>query len=144
MTVWWLVALGCKGGGDPDTDDTDGSGAPTYALTVTGTAYDPHDGAVMHLALFDADAAELVDVEDADISGGAWSWNATGVLIEGVSYVVAWYVDLDADGDCDVPPTDHVWRDAEAAALVDGDVEILHSHSADDFDALGCDPFSYL
>ena len=118
---------------DADTDtDTDTQTTDTdpnaFNLTFMGTGYEPHDTQTIYFAIANAGtmpptvtATAMMVMDSTGIIDMMW----TNVLIMSGNYVVAWYADMDGDGNC-TPGTDHVW--SEMTMNVMADVTITRDH----------------
>ncbi len=134
------------GGGDEDmgaTDEDMGAtdedmGAPTTGdFTFNLTSFMPHNGQDVYYSLRDSSGAEVASGMDR-VMGGSASFSATGVTVAGETYRISFFADVDDDGTCTAPPTDHVWQLTDQTADAAGDLTVAYAHSTD-FTASACD-----
>jgi len=138
------LALSVACGGD-DGDGGTADAAPqvdsaanpsTFSLTLTLSGYGmAHDGDTLYFALWD-DAnttAPVANEQKTIMSGGGGGGGGGGntvsfadALVEGHSYTLYWYADLNANTMCDMG-TDHHW--SLAIANVTADAMLSHTHT---------------
>jgi hypothetical protein len=103
-------------GGDTDSDpgdtDTDTTPALLHSVTFTGSGYEPHDGQMMYFIVknpMDGPAVPPAAMDSITMdSTGTFSFTWTDVMEDGLPYSVAWYADINGDGNC-MPGDDHMW-----------------------------------
>lgn len=141
LTLALVTLAACKGG--EDTEDTDIAGA-TYDFSLSGTGYDPHAPTGVNAALTDASGAVIAEETGITVTGGAWTFTATGALAEGETYTVSWYADMSEAAGCQAfaddgtTVLDHVWK--REIPAVTAAVALTHAHGTD-FDPSGCAAF---
>jgi hypothetical protein len=69
----------------------------------------------LFVRVLDSSGAEVA-TDDAVVAAGAFAFTFTNIDAEGGS--VDYYADINDNGSCDAPPTDHVWRSAIPATHV--------------------------
>jgi hypothetical protein len=147
-----LAACGDDGGDDDQVDAAAAVDAPTgtidappaadappsatYNLTLTLMGYGmAHNGDTLYFTLWDdADSSAPVATTEKEImsggggggGGGSNAIDLPGVLVEGHSYTLYWYADLNDNMTCDMD-TDHHWH--LAIPEVTGPVAESHQHT---------------
>jgi len=120
---------------DHDVDFTDVcasfDAAPAgFDLTLTGSGYQPHAGQLIGVAVVDAANDQVVAFEGITMGAdGQLLVIFEGVLVEGESYLVRFFADLNGNGECDAPPDDHSWE--LEAPDVTADVTLTYNHDTD-------------
>lgn len=108
------------GGGGMDAGDT--PMGEDFNLELTG--YGPHVDNAYEVAVLDD-----MDVEVGSTSGMLGMADETitipGVIEDGIMYTAHWYMDLNMNGMCDSPPTDHAWERTGTGAM---GLTIMHAH----------------
>jgi len=103
------VGEGCVGEGEGSEGEGEGQPGGPYDLLVGADGFG-HDGLRLTAALLDLDSGEVLRIEPTLVREGSFAILWERVLVPGTRYEVYAYVDLDDDGQCDTPPTDHAWR----------------------------------
>jgi hypothetical protein len=114
-------------GGPPRDTDDDGALATSvgpYSLTVSGTGFDNHNKQNLVAVLLE-DGAPKANARLTTFNG-AFALRWYGVLLDGHTYKVSYYNDVNGNGKCDAPPADHVWG-AEVAMDNDTVLNVQHS-----------------
>lgn len=124
-------------GGDTPAADTDDHGQK-FALTLTGTAFGPHEGQVVTVGLLEAADNTARATRTATVAGGTFTVSFADLLEAGIAYTVKYYADLNGNGQCDAPPADHAW--SVDVPAVTGDVTIPVTHNTN-FDTAACTVF---
>ncbi len=128
---------GGDGGGMADAAPQPDSGqASMFSLSLTLSGYGmAHDGDTLYFALWDDTntTAAVATAEKTIMSGGGGGGGGGGntvsfadALVEGHSYVLYWYADVNANMTCDMG-TDHHW--SLAIPTVTADAVVSHTHS---------------
>lgn len=104
--------------------------ATMYDLTFSGTAFLPHAGQTLKVVVLEQSGDAVAAEDQATVAAdGSFSFTWPAVLKGGVAYEVTYYADLNGNGACDAPPTDHGWqKDIEA---VSADVTLTVTHNTD-------------
>jgi hypothetical protein len=89
-----------------------------YKLTFTGSSFSPHNGQMLKAALLAADNS-IVARGTTTVANGAFSIVWTKPLVNAQAYKMRFYADVNANGACDAPPTDHVWEISLGTATAD-------------------------
>jgi len=120
--------------GDDAGDDTgDDTGGGTFDLDFSGTGFTPHNGEMLHVAVLDiASGAHVVTDQSQTVSGGLFSFHFPGILEQGHGYHVDYYADVNGNGSCDAPPTDHVWRTDVDNVQDNVNLQVTHNTSFTD------------
>jgi hypothetical protein len=109
---------------EDDGTSTDGGG--TFTLAVNGLEFDgTHHGHVGMFALVDRTARTIQRLPDVTVNG-AFNVTATKALTAGHDYYFDYVMDVNGNGKCDAPPTDHTWR--RKINTVTGDTTIEETH----------------
>jgi hypothetical protein len=137
-----LLCMACEAdkSSTNDTSGKDTSGDTQGALLglfFNGTGFAPHNGQTLHAAVVEEDSGNIVKTDSQVVTDGKFSFD-WDVLEMGKTYRIDYYADLNGNGKCDAPPTDHVWR--ESIPAVTGDVTDDVTHSID-FTVAACDSF---
>ena len=135
--VAFAVACGDDGGGAADAALIDAPPGATFDLALELNGYGmAHDGDTLFFALWDdADTSAAVATTTLAImsggggggGGGGNNIALTDVLVEGHSYTLYWYADINDNMTCDMT-TDHSWN--LAVANVAADANLTHQHVA--------------
>lgn len=105
-------------------------------MTLTLNGYGmAHNGDTLYFSLWDdADASAAVATTSKTIMSGGGGGGGGGnevtfadALVEGHSYTLYWYADLDANTMCDMG-SDHHW--SMTASAITADVPLVHQHTA--------------
>ena len=104
-----VVAAFCLGGCGDDGSDGGQPGAP-FTLLFDGTGFAAHDGQTLWVAVVREDLDAISAADSSTILAGAFHFSFADLLQEQVAYHVDYYADVDDNGRCEPPPTDHVWR----------------------------------
>lgn len=89
------------------------------------TMYDPHVGNDYEVAVLDGDM--VVGSTSGMLAMAAETITIPGVIEDGITYTVHWYMDLNMNGSCDPPDMDHSW---ERMGMGDMGLTIEHAHDA--------------
>lgn len=81
------------------------------------------------MALVRTDTGRVVARDSATVSGGAFSFAWSGLLLDDVAYRLDYYADFNGNDQCDPPSTDHAWR--VDLGTVTADVAQQVSHATD-------------
>ena len=80
-----------------------------FPLTFTGSSFAPHNGHTIHAAVLASDNT-IVASGTTTVANGAFSLSWSKLLLNGDSYKLHFYADVNGNGVCDAPPDDHVWE----------------------------------
>jgi hypothetical protein len=105
--------------------DTVFPGSGMYSFTVEGHGFDHHDGKQLYVVLLENGAAKVRG--EVTVEAGAFSLGWHGVLQEGKTYAVSYYVDVNGNDACDAAPTDHVWHADVPLGVADVALGVQHS-----------------
>lgn len=98
-----------------------------HDLTLSGTGFTSHVGETVTVSVVHADDGDLADAHEGTVAAdGTFSIVVVGALHEGESYIVHYYSDVDASGDCDAG--DALW--SYDLADVAGDEVIAVTYAA--------------
>jgi hypothetical protein len=97
----------------------------TYALTFTGSDFAPHNGHMLKAAILATDNS-IVARGSATVAAGTYSINWKALLVTGQTYKVRFYADVNGNGMCDTPPTDHVWEQTIGSVTADKTYDFPH------------------
>jgi hypothetical protein len=112
----------------PTTGESTSTGPGLLDFTINFTGYDPHVGQLMNVKVFDgADAEVGMTAQNLAIAND--SIIIPGIIEDGVTYNVRWWVDLSGNGTCDAFPTDHMW---EMTGLTADGTGLTVDHTHDD------------
>lgn len=118
-------------GGAAGTGGTGGSTGTTFDLSFSGIGFQAaHDGQTMYFALYDdADDSAPVDTWQLTVDQDPLVFSRADELVEGKSYTLYYYADVNGNGTCDGPAInmDHAW--SQSISTVSADVEITDTHS---------------
>ena len=128
-----------------DTDWTDhcatfNNQPARYDLTFAATDFQPHTGGTVLVAVSHADTGKVIARQAVSPVGtdGKLSVAWVGLLEAGKSYNVDYYADLNKDGTCTSPPSDHVWRYEVKNVAAKVDVAVAHNSTWGEY----CDSFN--
>ena len=102
---------------DADTDPTPTTSTPTtpttpttattpttptagFAVELAGSAFDPHEGQTLVVAVHEAMGFAFVAGDFAPVTGGQFAFAFPGVLVGGQGYFVDYFVDVNGDSRC--------------------------------------------
>ncbi|MCH9682073.1 MAG: hypothetical protein K0V04_11615 [Deltaproteobacteria bacterium] len=134
--------------GDPDpttgmADSSSGGMADSSSGGGMGVNFEwnlmgyPHDGQDVALVVIDADSGtEVLSFSETFAGMEITLADTNGVLTDGGTYDVFWYVDVNGSGSCDAPPDDHSWEMLGVAAGPMG-ISADHTHDANWVDVCG-------
>lgn len=114
-----------------DDEDTVMTSTPaaTFDLTFTGTI-SPHVGQMLRVVVIkeDGGSGSIVKNDTQTVgSDGTFSFSWPNLLMDGESYHIDFYADHNSSGGCDVPPTDHSWRESLGAATANVTRDFQHN-----------------
>lgn len=125
-----LAAAGC---GESGND----FGA-SYDLSVLGSGFGDDDGRVLYFAVARTDTGTIVATDTATVRAGGFELSFSSLLDQGLTYEADYYVDVNVNGRCDAPPTDHVWLEPVPAAQSDVTLQVS---GASAYDGSACSAF---
>jgi len=100
---------------------------PAHALSFSGSGFGPHEGQTLSMALVRTDTEAVVARDSATVTGGAFSFAWSGLLLDGVGYRLDYYADLNGNGQCDPPSNDHAWRVDLGTVTADVAEQVAHN-----------------
>ncbi|MFH2005878.1 MAG: hypothetical protein ABI333_04735 [bacterium] len=107
-----------------------------YDLTFNGAGYAPHNGQTLYVAVVDASDDSVLARDSVALASGEFSFYWPNILVEGGSFRIDYYADVDADGACADP--DHIW--SRELSMVSDDEAVVVEHDAI-FTPAACDSF---
>jgi hypothetical protein len=106
-TFGFLVLCGCL---KKKEDSATLNSEALLGLTFKGVSFSPHDGQSVSAALVDQETQTVVTTSEVTVADGLFDIEWTELITPGKTYYIDYYADLNANGSCDSPPTDHTWR----------------------------------
>jgi hypothetical protein len=110
----------------------------SYDLSVLGSGFGADDGRVLYFAVARTDTGTIVATDTTTVRAGAFELSFGSLLDRGLAYEADYYVDVNGNGRCDAPPTDHVWREAIAAVQANTSLQVSGSSA---YDSSACSAF---
>ena len=115
-------------GGTTATGGTTGGTPAKFSLTVKLTGFAPHVGQKIVAWVYVLPAKTKVGEGNIpSLPSANDSIVIPGILDAGSSYQIDLWADLDGNGTCDPPPTDHSWRLTANNVTGDTTVEQVHN-----------------
>lgn len=86
-------------------------------LDFSGDTFTPHEAQTITLALIRQpnlqniqDTQKRLELKSQVVTAGRFNFNLKAILEPSQSFFLDYYADVNGNGQCDPPPTDHVWR----------------------------------
>lgn len=95
-------------------------------LKFSANDFLPHNDQELQVAIVRKNTGAVVRTDQTVIRDGAFAFSFPGILQRGEAYFVDYFADLNNNGSCDPPQTDHTWR--VKIPTVDGDVDFVDTH----------------
>jgi hypothetical protein len=102
-----------------------------YDLTFRGSAFQPHEGQTLFVAVVRVDNGNTVEEGASVVTNGLFEFNWMSSLEEGKSYYVDYYADINGDSQCSTG-SDHYWRETIQNVMADQVVEVIHGVNFND------------
>jgi len=84
----------------PTTSTTPTTPTAGFAVELAGSAFDPHEGQTLVVAVHQAMGFAFVAGDFAPVTGGQFAFAFPGVLVGGQGYFVDYFVDVNGDNRC--------------------------------------------
>ncbi len=108
-----------------------------FDLTFAGTMYTPHATQTVRMHVIQVSDGGIVGTSSLVVdAGGGVDFFFPGILLEGQTYNVDYYADVNGNNQCGGP--DHVWRDVVPAVTMDVTINQVHNTN---FTAAACGSF---
>lgn len=110
IAIGLLLAPGCAGGGGEARDageDAGGDDVEMHDLTLIGSDFEEHEGAVVHIAVVQDDPTEVMHRATVTVADGGFEVTYAGVLEPDRFVNAHFYIDVNESGACDAAPDDH-------------------------------------
>ena len=91
-------------------NEEDSNTSQAFNFKFEGVEFDPHNEQVLTAAVVDRSNGRIVKQESTSVAEGGFSFEWTGLLEASKNYFLDYYVDMNGNGVCDDPQTDHSWR----------------------------------
>ena len=103
-----------------------------YKLTLNCTGFSPHVGQAIHIRVLDTAGNVEVGRKTIPVLQNESFTAELWVLLEGHSYVVDLFADLNGNGRYDAPPADHAWLLQAENITGDTQVDLVHNFNFTD------------
>ena len=88
----------------------DDIGLPTYSFSFQGSEFDPHNDQVLYVAVVERSQDQVLIRDSVTVKDGVFAFEWEDLFEESKDYFLDYYVDMNGNGVCDEPQTDHSWR----------------------------------
>jgi hypothetical protein len=94
------------------SDNPAGNGPANLAFAAIDGSFLLHNGQLLSVAVTPSTGGAAVARDAMVVAGGNFAFAFADLLQPGTDYNIDYYVDVNRDGVCNAPPTDHGWRQA--------------------------------